>query len=89
MNRKDTIKCIEIMQAYVDGADIECRVDGGAWRSASAPIWDHVLTYRIKPTARDFWISDESEIYDHEEYENMAECERDGLFLVREVLDSE
>ena len=50
MNREETKKAIEIMQAYVDGRDVEYRYDGGSWELTSRePRWLFALSeYRIK-----------------------------------------
>ena len=51
MNRDETIKCIAVMQAFIDGAEIEGKNKSsqGKWAyihpSWNFPDWD----YRIKP----------------------------------------
>lgn len=54
-------KKIEVMQAYKDGAEIECRhVRAGDWRYIPDPIWNwSEYDYRIKepePTKGKVWI---------------------------------
>lgn len=51
MTREETKKCIEIMQAYVDGEEIEVlRSLDSDWEKTSYPQWDwDSYTYRIKP----------------------------------------
>lgn len=52
MTREETSDVIKIMQAYVDGAEIEFANKGSElWRSVvSTPLWDFVtVRYRIKP----------------------------------------
>ena len=46
-----TIERIKVMQAFVDGAEIqECRRDNDKWNTVSPPHWNWVdYTYRIKP----------------------------------------
>ncbi len=70
MNREETKKAIEVMQAYVDGAEIEC-MDHDTYTSrtkardcgwevpnhAGFPSWSFATTrYRIKSRTREFWI---------------------------------
>lgn len=51
MNRKETAKRIKIMQAFVDGKQIEFKDCMGCWREAKNPSWDWNSgeRYRIKP----------------------------------------
>ena len=59
MNREDTKKAIKVMQAYVDGADIECQC-GSQWTEltgSAEPIFNwSAADYRIKPKPREFEI---------------------------------
>ena len=61
MNREDTKQAIEVMQAYVDGAEIEAQfLDNGNWVKETkdlGPTWNFgACSYRIKPKPREFWI---------------------------------
>ena len=50
MTRDETIEAIRVMQAYVDGKEVES-LYGGKWALACIPRWDWDDTdYRIKPT---------------------------------------
>jgi hypothetical protein len=50
MTREQTIEAIRIMQAFVDGKEVES-LYGGKWALACIPRWDWDDTdYRIKPT---------------------------------------
>lgn len=53
MTREETKKCIEVMQAYVDGKKIECRwkaEEEDEWRGSEYPLWLwDTRDYRIKP----------------------------------------
>lgn len=51
MDRKETAERIEIMQAFVDGKQIEFKDCMGRWCEAKNPlwIWDSERKYRIKP----------------------------------------
>ena len=53
MNRDETIKAIKVMEAYVDGKEVEAQrpIAGSCWIPASEPRWDWFnCIYRIKPT---------------------------------------
>ena len=50
MTRQQTIEAIRVMQAYVDGKEVELRV-GDEWKQTFTPLWQwYIGTYRIKPT---------------------------------------
>ena len=49
MSREETKECIKVMQAYVDGKEIEVNFIGNDWVLANDPLWDFVrVNYRIK-----------------------------------------
>ena len=57
MNREETKKAIEVMQAYVDGEQIEAKQEGSDWRP-SFPIWDWGPNdYRVKPKPIECWVT--------------------------------
>lgn len=51
MTKEETKKEISIMQAYVNGKQIQYRKDnGGEWYDTDTPLWCwHETQYRIKP----------------------------------------
>lgn len=50
MTKEQTIEAIRIMQAYVDGKEVECKYTYG-WVRIDQPTWDWFkFQYRIKPT---------------------------------------
>lgn len=57
---KTTKKYIEVMQAFIDGKEIEYkrinRTNGSEiWKTASTPVWDFAnYTYRIKPSGPEY-----------------------------------
>ena len=49
MKRSDTADCIKVMQAYVEGKQIQYK-DDEVWIDIDDPDWDwHNWEYRIKP----------------------------------------
>lgn len=63
MTREQTKEAIKVMQAFVDGKEVDVRrlLDGSVWMPAGAPCWDWLNgNYRIKPTATlRPWTADE------------------------------
>ena len=61
MTREQTIECIKVMQAYVDGKELEILSLFGKWERATAPRWNWDDTeYRIKSTSTlRPWTADE------------------------------
>ena len=60
MNIEQTKEAIRVMQAYVDGKEVELRV-GDEWKRTFIPLWQwHTDDYRRKPTAKlRPWTADE------------------------------
>ena len=51
MTREQTIEAIRIMQAYVDGKEVEYERPDGIWMLINKPVWNwDTQEYRIKPT---------------------------------------
>ncbi len=62
MNKEDTKAAIAVMQAYVDGEEIEYRLKNGGWRLACGCAWAwDVASYRVKHTPREIWLNEYSE----------------------------
>ena len=65
MNRDETKKAIEIMQAYVDGAEVQFRSnqyvsedEAPSWAECAHKYWAWgAMDYRIKPKPREFEIA--------------------------------
>lgn len=52
MTREETKERINVMQAYLDGKNVECYdEESGGWELAVNPSWSNKLRYRIKPKA--------------------------------------
>lgn len=55
----NTEEMIKVMQAYVDGEEIEYTRSGKDWRYSDDPEWDWSLfEYRIKPKPRTIWVNE-------------------------------
>ena len=53
MTREQTIEAIRVMQAYVDGKEVEYERPDGIWMLTTTPCWNwNSIEYRIKPTAK-------------------------------------
>ncbi len=60
MNIEQTKEAIRVMQAFVDGKEVQV-LFAGKWQTSHIPNWDWILQeYRIKPTAKlRPWTADE------------------------------
>ena len=61
MTRDETIEAIRVMQAFVDGKEVEYERPDGIWTIINNPCWNwNSQDYRIKPTATlRPWTADE------------------------------
>ena len=61
MTREQTIEAIRVMQAYVDGKEVQCLTPNKEWITTDQPAWNFPsYIYRIKPTATlRPWTADE------------------------------
>ena len=51
MTREQTIEAIRVMQAYVDGKEVEYKRHDEFWMLTTLPLWNwNSIEYRIKPT---------------------------------------
>lgn len=73
MTREDTKERIGVMQAYVDGKEIEFYdADGEKWVTTESPLWNYNIRYRVRlmPKYRPFESSEEcwNEMAKHEPF---------------------
>ena len=61
MNPEQTKEAIRVMQAYVDGKEVQCLAHNKEWITTDQPAWNFPsYIYRIKPTATlRPWTADE------------------------------
>ena len=53
MTREETIEAIKIMQAWVDGKEVEYYSNRtNSWRICTEPNWNWALEFRIKPAKK-------------------------------------
>ena len=83
MNIEKTRKAVDVMLAYVNGAEIECQIGAKSeWSAIPSPAWQWANgPYRIKPKPREFWANPiKLTLYPP------VECRPIGCIKVREVL---
>lgn len=57
MTKDETREAIKVMQAFVDGTEIEYFSLNKIWEPAPRAGWNWIdRTYRIKKTPRTFWV---------------------------------
>ena len=61
MNIEETKEAIRVMQAFVDGKEVQYEVPNKEWITTDQPAWNFIsYNYRIKPTATlRPWTADE------------------------------
>ena len=61
MTREQTIEAIRVMQAFVDGKEVEYKRHDEFWMLTTLPLWNwNSIEYRIKPAATlRPWTADE------------------------------
>lgn len=52
MTREETRDLIAVMQAYVDGKQIQWKHISGMWMDTTEPLWDNTTSYRVKPKTK-------------------------------------
>lgn len=60
MDKEQTKACIEVMQAYVDGKEIQLRTNQhNEWLTINSPSWDWAAwEYRIKPAPKIIYVNE-------------------------------
>lgn len=80
MTREETRDLIAVMQAYVDGKQIQWKHISGMWMDTTEPLWDNKTSYRVKPETkyRPFKNTDEcwQEMLKHQPFGWLKEKER-------------
>lgn len=72
---KTTLEMIKIMQAYVDGKQIEAQCHDGSWQVTDTPRWEwHTTNYRIKERKIDWQPIIDNEI------DCMFACSDDAIY---------
>ena len=89
MDRDQIKAAILVMQAYVDGEEIEQSPIGDGWGPVHEPVWDwYQNDYRIKPKPREFWVRIDHGIAMQISSDDDKQ-DRDGWIKVREVIENE
>lgn len=52
MTREEAKELLPIMQAYVDGKQIQWKHISGMWMDTTEPLWDNKTSYRVKPETK-------------------------------------
>ena len=97
MTREETKEFIKVMQAYVDGKDIECWDEyNEKWERVGNPSWNTDKVYRIKPepTYRPFDNAKEciEELKKHEPFgwvKDVDDEEYDNILFVNDETDED
>ena len=92
MNREETAELIKVMQAYLDGKQIQYYKDG-IWKDTSNPSWSSITVYRIKPEPkyRPFANAEEcwQEMQKHQPFGWVKEKEIGDYEIITRVNDKE
>ena len=52
MTREEAKELLPIIQAYVDGKQIQWKHISGMWMDTTEPLWDNKTSYRVKPETK-------------------------------------
>ena len=94
MTREDTKERIGVMQAYVDGKEIEFYdADDEKWVTTESPLWNYNIRYRVRlmPKYRPFESSEEcwNEMFKHEPFGWLKDINNGDYFPIKGINDSE
>lgn len=93
MTREETVERIKVMQAFVDGKQIQYKESDGKWKDVKDPMWFSVNEYRIKPKPkyRPFANAEEcwQEMQKHEPFGWVKDKERGYKVTITRVNDDE
>ncbi len=94
MNKQETAEAIKVMQAWIDGDEIDIEYldrdyPDSHWRKvAGNPLWAlSSNAYRIKPKPREFWIDLTDNAFIECGTDSRYWGEENELIKVREVLE--
>lgn len=87
---------IEVMQAALDGADIEmvritAPADEDEWNLTNNPVFDwNNFNYRIKPKPLEFWVNVYDSVVPYDSYETEKEAKdragrNNGIKLIKTI----
>ena len=74
-------KHAELIKAWADGAEIECRGNDGNWFVAENPGWNPDREYRIKPMMRKYRVAQMFDKSSNQHYTTTADSEIDAHSL--------
>lgn len=92
MTIEETKERIAVMQAYVDGKQIQGKCSDGKWADVQEPSWSINGNFRVKPEPkyRPFKDADEcwQEMLKHEPFGWLKHKDDDELYYILKITDS-
>lgn len=92
MTREETKERIAVMQAYVDGKQIQLQLPDGKWGEIPNPDWCTNANYRVKPEPkyRPFKNADEcwQEMLKHQPFGWVRHKDDDEFYCILKITDS-
>lgn len=92
MTREETKERIAVMQAYVDGKQIQLQLPDGKWAGIPDPDWCNNANYRIKPGPkyRPFKDADEcwQEMLKHQPFGWLKHKDDNEFYCILKITDS-
>lgn len=87
MKSKETSGKIAVMQAHVEGKEIEAKCPNSEWYHEPNPTWNWFLVdYRIKPREpRRIWVGEKGKILSPYHFENRNEAISHSLQIYGDV----
>ena len=92
MTREEAKELLPIMQAYVDGKQIQWKHISGMWMDITEPLWDNKTSYRVKPEpkCRPFKNTDEcwQEMLKHQPFGWLKHKDDNEFRCILKITDS-